>query len=301
MSIAILDLQPSEPSPRELMDRALEPHMLLGMPHLMPYGLSEIWLMKELGHRHWLMLARHLGMENADFRTADGEEAYAAIRATSLRDARFEGVRANDVLTIRSMLSPVSRTQVATRHRLLVRGSCIGEVELISAFVCRTKANDNYAIARIPLPATPPPVQYEENALAETAAALRGGQLQMHFGLSLSLDEVLRRFEFEPDPSLEFNGAGLFYFAEFQALANRAFRRWFRGSSVAVTRRDVFFSGNIRPGEAVAVELTGLAEDRMSSLCSLRRGDGKVIGRIFEEWRQPRQFVEACKTADYNA
>ena len=49
------------------MARALEPHLLIGMPHLTPHGLSETWLMKELGHRHWLMLTRDLGMDNADF------------------------------------------------------------------------------------------------------------------------------------------------------------------------------------------------------------------------------------------
>lgn len=300
MSLAVLDLQPCEPSSRELMDRALEPHVLLGMPHLTPNGLSEPWLMKELGHRHWLMLARHLGMEDADFRTADGEEAYAAIRATSLHNARLELARANDVLTIRSMLSPISRTQVATRHRLLIHGSSVGEVELISAFVWRSRAGDNHAIARIPLPAAAPHVQYEENALAETAAALRSGQLPTHFGLPLSSDRVLRSFEFQPDPSLEFNGAGLFYFAEFQALVNRAIRRWFRDPSAAIARRDVFFSGNIRSGETVIVELIGLAENRMTSWCRLRREDGQVIGKIFEEWRQPRQFVEASPTAHHS-
>ena len=66
---------PPEPSPRALMEQALFPHVLLGMPHLAPTGLSETWLMKELGHRHWLMLARHLGMENAS-----DAEVFAEIR-----------------------------------------------------------------------------------------------------------------------------------------------------------------------------------------------------------------------------
>ncbi|MGO8470307.1 hypothetical protein AB9F45_39245, partial [Rhizobium leguminosarum] len=69
------------PSARDLMERALDPHILLCMPHLNGNGLSETWLMKELGHRHWLMLACHLGIDNADFRTADGEE-YMRIKGT---------------------------------------------------------------------------------------------------------------------------------------------------------------------------------------------------------------------------
>jgi len=284
MNVAILDFHPPEPSARELIEQALAPHMLIGMPHLTPIGLSETWAMKELGHRHWLMLARHLGMENADFRTPDGGEAYAAICATSLEHANFGAVRANDVLTIRSALSPVSRTQVSTRHRLFVRGSLIGDVELISTFVCRTREGDNYSIARVPLPG-PATADVEDNALARTASLLRAGTLDTHFGLPANPPKALRGFRFEPDASQEFNGAGLFYFAEFQALADRAFGRWFPELS-QVSRREIFFSGNIRAGEAVRVELMGLSPDRRQACCRLRREeDGKVIGKAFMEWR----------------
>jgi probable biosynthetic protein (TIGR04099 family) len=280
MNLAVLDFPSSEPSARDLMQRALEPHILIGMPHLTPHGLSQTWLMKELGHRHWLMLAEHLGMDNADFRTADGEEAYAAICATSLKEARFDKVRANNLLTIRSALAPVSRTQVSTSHRLSVQGAIVGEVELISTFVYRTRKGDNYSIARVPLPG-PAHTGFAENLLAQTAAALRSGQLETHLGLPAKPAKALRGYRFEPDPSQEFNGAGLFYFAEFQALADRAFERWFPGNSAVISRRDVFFSGNIRPGEALCIELMHLADDRKSSLCHLRREDGKTIGRVF--------------------
>lgn len=278
MAVAVLDLHPPEPSMRALMEQAFTPHILLGMPHLTPSGLSETWLMKELGHRHWLMLARHLDMENADFRTPEGRDAYAAICATSLQHARFGDAHANDVLTIHSLLSPISRTQVSTRHRLSVGGNPIGEVELISAFVCRTRAGDNYSIARVPLPGLS--TTAEGSPLAETAALLRAGTLDTHFGLRVNPTRPLRDFRFQPDPSQEFNGAGFFYFAEFQALADRAFGQWFPAMP-EVTQRQVFFSGNIRPGEAVRVELMGLSADHCRSLCKLKRKDGTVIASIF--------------------
>jgi len=111
MSVAFLNTSTKTSAKRALMERALDPHILLGMPHLNPFGLSETWLMKELGHRHWLMLAQQMDMEDADFRTSDGREAYAAICATSLMQARLELARANDVLVVRSSMSQVSRTQ----------------------------------------------------------------------------------------------------------------------------------------------------------------------------------------------
>lgn len=265
MSLAILDFPASTPTARDLMERALDPYMLVGMPHLTPHGLSETWLMKELGHRHWLMLARDMAMDNADFRTSSGAEAYAAICATSLRHARLERVAANDILTIRSSLVPVSRTQMSSLHRLSVGNQPITEVELLSTFVHRLKAGDNHSIARVPLGEAFAGV-FVENGLAKRAAELRAGR-------SGEADTTRGRhsFRFEASRSQEFNGAGLFYFAEFQALMERAHEALCRGKVIGpITHRDVFFLGNIRENEAVEVEVAG-------------KNDGEFVYRVFRE------------------
>ncbi|MGV2125892.1 Pnap_2097 family protein [Agrobacterium vitis] len=267
------------PSSRDLMDRALEPHLLIGMPHLTPHGLSETWLMKELGHRHWLMLARDLIMDNADFRTADGEEVYAAICATSLTDARFELVRANDILTIQSLISAVSRTQTSTTHLLSIAGRSVGRIELVSAFVHRAIQGSNRSIARVTAPRqqTRP---YQVSLLAQHAAHIRNGRLQTYWGLPLDAAEALRTFRFAPSTAQEFNGAGLFYFAEFQAVADRALEAWFPGRKPAV-RRDIFFLGNIDPNETVSFDLMGWSDDHDILHGKLRREAGDLIATIF--------------------
>jgi probable biosynthetic protein (TIGR04099 family) len=283
MNVAILDFHPPEPSARELMERALEPYILIGMPHLTPYGLSETWLMKELGHRHWLLLARHMNMNNADFRTSTGDEAYAAICATSLQGAQLDRVKANDVLAIRSTFEPVSRTQISTRHRLSASGLTIGDIELISTFVHRTIAGDNHSIARISL--SPSPGQFGFNALESTAAELRGEAMDVFLGMNVKAEAVIESFCFEPSRLQEFNGAGLFYFAEFQAAVTRAFGHWFlhehESQTRTVRRRDVFFSGNVQPGETLVVELMDTDATAAKSFCRIKRPDGKIIARIF--------------------
>jgi probable biosynthetic protein (TIGR04099 family) len=286
MNVAILDIHRDEPTARELMARALEPHILIGMPHLTPSGLSETWLMKELGHRHWLMLARDMQMDDANFRTADGGEAYAAICATSLADARLESVRANDIMTIHSDLSRVSRTQVATRHHVRKGALPVAHVELISAFVHRAVDGDNHSIARLPL--SHASGSFEHNALASAASAIRSGLTDVFSGTRVATDKVLASFRYDPSTSQEFNGAGLFYFAEFQALANRALEHWFR--SRQMIRRDIFFAGNIRQGEAVSVELMDISASEVTSHIRIRRPDGKIIGRIFTQHGAPLDF-----------
>ncbi len=264
------------------MERALDPHILLGMPHLNGNGLSETWLMKELGHRHWLMLARHLGIDNADFRTAEGEEAYAAICATSLAAARFDTVCANDILTIHSRLSAVSRTQTSTRHELSVYGRSVGTVELISTFVHRRIKGNNHSIARVALREAQAQ-RFEFSPLAQNAADIRNGRLGTHFGFPVLANKALQTFKFDPSTSQEFNGAGLFYFADFQAVADRALENWFP-SSGPVIRREVFFLGNIEKHESVFFDLIACFGKQNAAYGQLRRENGKVIAKIFSMW-----------------
>lgn len=274
MTVAILDFPAPAPTSRELMERALEPHILIGMPHLTPYGLSETWLMKELGHRHWLTLARAMGMDNADFRTADGSEAYAAICATALRGARLDQVYANSVLTIRTTLSSISRTQISSVHRLFVCGQSVGEVELLSTFVHRLRAGDNRSIARVPVSGLPHFDGRRENRLAQSMAMMRGTKQSY-----VVAPAVQRITQFQTSVTQEFNGAGLFYFVEFQALIERAYEKLFpvEASGSRIRHREVFFFGNIDGSEVLNVTLSSKAAGAREIDCRIFREDGKVI------------------------
>lgn len=277
----ILEFSQSEPTARELMERALEPHILLGMPHLTPSGLSETWLMKELGHRHWLMLARSLGLDDAGFRAENGDDVYAAICATSLRNGALHGAKPNDILFIRSSLTPVSRTQVSTHHRMSIGNTSIADVELISTFVHHAVKGDNHSIARINM-GKRLEGRHSESDLATLAVALRNGSLATHMGLSTEAESPLRTFEFFPSTLQEFNGAGLLYFAEFQAIAERAMTHWFgETSTLTPRRRDVLFSGNCRPDAVLSVELVKGGEDCRAYQIFIRRNDRRVIARIY--------------------
>src|ERR1700752_392678 len=107
----------------------------IGMPHLDLVGLSENWLLKECGPRHWFLLAAAAGRPFPDFRDALGDQVYAVFRAVSIRGARFNDVYENDDLYFTSTLSRISRTQSESRHVLTCRGEAVGDVEMISSFV----------------------------------------------------------------------------------------------------------------------------------------------------------------------
>lgn len=277
----LLEFQQLEPSSRELMDRALDPYILLGMPHLTPLGLSETWLMKELGHRHWLMLARSMGLDDAGFRAGNGDDVYAAICATSLQAGALGEARPNDVLCIRSSLTPISRTQVLTNHRVGLSNRVVAEVELISTFVHHAVKGDNHSIAKIDLssrlerPST-------RSELVAVGSQLRSGSLESHLGLPTASSSPRKSFHFTPCVTQEFNGAGLLYFAEYQAIADRALASWFGDEPARKwVRRDVFFSGNARAGEPLAVELVGETKAENGFHLRIRRADRRPIADIF--------------------
>ncbi|MCK0206690.1 hypothetical protein MWN33_01435 [Starkeya koreensis] len=269
---------------------AMEGTVRLGMPQLALGGLSESWLLKELGDRHWMLLARMAGRDVPDFRDADGAPVYAAFSALAVKDADFAAPGENDRLTIRSDIARVSRTQCASRHALSLAGRPVGQVELVSAFVRRATGGGNHTVARVALEGFPPPPAPVPDGLAGRAAALRAGRLAVPPGFAFDSAAQGGSFEIDPCPVQDFNGAGFLYFASFVAFVDRA--EWHfdgrRAPRATTLRREVFFSGNIDPGERLRVRwlaarrAEGRAEGRLAHHCRLERaGDGARLADAF--------------------
>lgn len=275
MNIAVSYQQPAAPSTRSLMERALDPYILVGMPHLTPVGLSQTWLLKELGHRHWMMLALRLGMDDANFRTPDGREAYASICATSLEqiDGGLHIVRPNDVLEIVSSFCFLPRHRHSSRHRLKIGGRQIGEVELVSTFVARETEADNHSLARVETLALAAQ-HFGVSELSILASAMRkdaGARKGAGDESGCHIDQA----RFSPIPEQDFNGAGLLYFANFQRFIAEAIAR----SSLDIERfgrMEIFFFGNIQAGEDIVVRLQN-ASDADVLLADVIRSDRKII------------------------
>lgn len=264
---------------------AMEGSVRLGMPQLALGGLSESWLLKELGHRHWMGLARMAGRAVPDFRDADGAPVYAAFSALSVTDADFASLGENDRLTIRSDLARVSRTQCASRHELSSGGRPVGRVELVSAFVRRASGGGNHTVARVALENFPPPARIP-GGLAACAADLRAGRLPAHYGFDLAGEATGATFEIDPCPAQDFNGAGFLYFSSFVAFIDRA--EWHfdgrRAPRATTLARDVFYRGNIDPGERLVVRWRAARRDhgRLAHHCRLERaGDGACLAEAF--------------------
>jgi probable biosynthetic protein (TIGR04099 family) len=261
--------------------------VVLGMPHLCTIGLSETWLFKECGHRHWLLLAEAAGLAAPDFRGPAGDPIYAAFLSVSIREAAFETVREHDRLVFASRLARMSRTRFMSTHRLFVRGRPVGEVTMTSTFVWRTRRGDNHSIARIEVPALRH-LALDPGAIADATetATLRSSHWQTHLGFERAKTRVIDRFVIDPCPGQDFNGADFLYFASYLAFVDRAEWAFFRQHRPlpATRRRDVIYRRNVDVGERVIASLVQFRRDahRLDHWYRLEReADGAIIAEIF--------------------
>jgi probable biosynthetic protein (TIGR04099 family) len=261
--------------------------IVLGMPHLCLGGLSETWLLRECGHRHWLLLAQAAGRTVPDFRDATGVPVYAAFVAITVRNAQFDAAHEHDELGCESRLTRFSRTRFMSVHRLAVRGRPVGEIVMTSVFVRRTQVGLNRSIARVEVSGLPPVEQAPEFAdHAATVAALRRNHWTEHMGFTRTSAATLDRLVIDPCPAQDFNGADFLYFSSFQAFADRAEWAFLRPINPRATtrERDIVYHGNIEPAERVAIVLRAVHREdgKLGHWCHIEReADATPLADIF--------------------
>ncbi|WP_298985628.1 Pnap_2097 family protein [uncultured Roseibium sp.] len=231
----------------------------LGMPELGYAGLSENWMLKTLGHRHWRLIANAAGQQHASFKDRSGNDVYAAFCALSVDCPGLFLADLDDSLETESTLYRVSRARLASLHALKLKGEPIASVCLVSTFVSRMVVGENASVARVDfaglpaLPALPADLEFPH-----LAARLARSGADRHLGLRMSqAEDNDPDLIYETSPSLDFNRAGLVYFPSFVAAAERAASNRFgkMAHQYVLRRRDVLFFGNLDLNEPVAVRI----------------------------------------------
>lgn len=277
---------------------ALAPaEVVVGMPQMNSLGLSENWLLKEAGDRHWRHLAASLGCRPGDLRDAAGRRVYAAFTQVHLRDARLPLAREDQRLRLQLRGAAAGRSQHYSRLTVLGPEGGLARLELLSVFVARERAGDNHAVVRVPMAesgaAADAAFAEEAAACAEAARVVRGGAWQERFGVrpeaqAQAQAQALAMHAVRPCPYNDFNGAGLLYFASFQALADRAHWDWgLADGRMSVRERQIVFHGNVNVGETLELRLLAhrpAGHGHWSWTQVRRAGDGKAVADMAVHW-----------------
>lgn len=260
--------------------RAETARYILGMPHLCPNGLSENWLWKELGHRHWNLIARGIGRAAAGFGRGSGQPTYAAFRRIALRGGDLGAVGENDMLDVHSTLTHLSGTRVESRHVVACSDKLMADVDMTSVFVQRQSSGVNRSIVRVRIETPHRTLSSSSGKSAAWLSPTKGSP-----ALEAGNDErEIGAVVIEPCPQLDFNGAGLLYFSSFIAAVERA--EWSllgKGKRLSTTiERRAMFHSNIEVGDDLVVRILaaqGMAGLQHRSIISAV-SDGRMLAEV---------------------
>lgn len=270
---------------------------LASMSNLAYTGLSENWLLKECGHQHWMALAALYDRAVPDFRDAQGRIAYAAFTQMKSQDLQLQAITENRAFALHTTLSRAGQNRHASTQRLVLGERCVGQVTLVSSFVSRHVPGDNRSVAKACLHKAPAVTIRPDAALQglyELGKQLRGGHWRSHFQLEKDRCHSLPPFTFTPCPDVDFNGAELFYFANFQAVIERA--EWqllgLRRPG-QVRQREIHYYGNLNLHDSLLVHLRMTSPTQRSHhWCEvLRQSDGTKLADVFTEKAWPSECI----------
>ena len=263
---------------------------LAGMPQLAYTGLSENWLLKECGHRHWMGLAELSGIQQPDFHDENGQKSYAAFTAVSITAAKLNSVRENHEFKVASQVSRVGQARHFSVHNIKSENENIANIQMLSTFVFRRETGNNQSVMRANFANfshSDPTI--EANTLMQLCKKIRADDWLEHMGLNRASKATIKEIEFLPCPSHDFNGANFLYFASFQAYVDRATWAWSQNKSIenlpSIINRDLFFYGNINVGDTLKIRLCAEKVDGIygTDWCEIYAGSGSKIADVFTQ------------------
>jgi probable biosynthetic protein (TIGR04098 family) len=302
----------------------------LGMPHLDAGGLSENWLFRDAGDRHWEAIARALGVSTDEIRSEPGERLYPTVVAVRARyDVPLASVRENDLFEAAAEVVPCGRA--CARGRVVAaiggqRGRFV--LELLTTFAARSAGGSLRTATLEPgLAQRWIPVGGEPAIATIARAARRGERIDDPFAgpVMAGNGPALAALDYEPSPYADYNGAGLLYFASYVTIADSTERcmvrqlgldRYRRADIIGLrnpprppgpggsrdwalitsaVRRDVFYYDNLPLGATLTAALLAFEEDSAGVTTRIRfsrRDDG---GRPMADIVTRRIFVRGAR------
>lgn len=274
--------------------------LVIGMPQLGPYGLSENWLLRHLGDLHWRMICDALGSRSRDIVDEEGNRLYASfVRVTWIASKPLSAFGESDELTGRMDMVRSGDGIFLSETGVTVGGETIA-IKMASIFSRRDREGSNERLLSsapvIPEGCAIPDIQTTPTYLSDHRL-LRTGKMPVlefageKFEVSREPEEVV---PYRINGYYDFNGANLLYFASYPTIADSCtatsrliekaggYRRFVTMCSPRA--RDIFYFGNADVTDSIecSIATQQSAGDQMMLRADLvRASDGLLISRQF--------------------
>jgi probable biosynthetic protein (TIGR04098 family) len=247
----------------------------INMPQMAMEGLSESWLLKELGDMHWGMITAGLGSPSSALKDGSGNRLYATFTRICYSLQRPLGAIAeNTSLDLRGTISRFGAGTFVS-DIALVHDLAAGEARLMSNFSRRGETNNTSLLKGQPTIPRDCPIP---------EVALPAFMLEYRDRRAAIPDAPLFECEYEIIPFHDVNGVGLLYFASYPIISDICSLRYSADFAERSTiSRDVYYFANadIKDVLIFRVHKWEQSQSALNLETSLsRKSDGRLMAYI---------------------
>jgi len=273
---------------------------VVNMPQMALSGLSESWLMKEIGGFHWHMLCADLGVKSNEIFDEVGNRLYATFVRIKLESCSgLIDYNENDELKISGEIQRFGNSLYFSQIRVSCKDRIIN-CSLATTFSTREDGADNTKLTKgvpsssdsdvvIKVSEMPKHILDIVKIKKKTIHSILVSD--HHFEIS---DKTISEVKYNINPYTDINGVGLLYFAAYPTINDvcelEYFRKknissgnWALGSSTLV--RDVFYFGNCNIDDVIVYKLNSyevIDRNKIAVQSSLyRESSDTIIAKIF--------------------
>ena len=259
------------------------------MPQMSNNALSENWLLRYLGDKHWSLLSDGFNKKSSEFQDENGNRLYATFVRINYSTSALKNFKENEKIIFDSKIEGYGGSTFIS----FINGKSYKNIinaTLLTTFSSKENENINELI-KIKIDKIPnkisqlskTPIQLNEYRLLRKNLL---DEIPSNFGDFPNTDNILFTCEYEINIYYDINGVGLLYFAAYPIISDICCLKYFNDSksfSFQTVYRDIFYFANCNPTDKVIFQLNFIDSNKnfIKTMTSLyRKSDKKILAKI---------------------
>ncbi len=260
----------------------------ISMPQMANSALSESWLLRFLGDKHWYLLSKGFDKKSSEFKDGHGNKLYATFVRINYTTSSLNSFQENEIVDFTSKIEGFGANTFISNITGENSANTINAT-LMTTFSIRTNENNNEInkITYNSMPSTIPQLSKTPTYLNDYRLLRKGllDEITSNYGIFPIAEEIIFSCEYDINPYYDINGVGLLYFAAYPIISDICFSGYINESKYShhTVYRDIFYFANSDPKDKILFQLNffSLKDGKIKTLTSLyRQIDNKLLAKI---------------------